>query len=292
MKAGASVGRRGSHRARPQERRTKTGNKMGILTLSDQTGQFEAIIFSEGLARYRDVLEPGTAVVLMLQAGLEGEEVRARIGMAEPLDEAVAKRQKGMRIFLRDERPDLQRLRTAAGERGEGEVSLVLILDDGDREVEVKLPGKYMATPQIAGALRAVPGGAGRTYELSPQEVRSDFWRRIADANPRRNLEGQQQGLIPYPRASRHSGAQAMHMSNIWVGGAGHPPFHRMARKRLPGRLGRCRLRNRRPDGSDSRTGLALCCIAPSAGIEQSEPSWSRRRGAGWPLSRVSLEAG
>ena len=26
------------------------------------------------------------------------------------------------------------------------------------REVEVKLPGKYMATPQIAGALRAVPG--------------------------------------------------------------------------------------------------------------------------------------
>ena len=41
--------------------------------------------------------------------------------------------------------------------RGEGEVSLVLILD-GDREVEVKLPGKYQASPQIAGALRAVPG--------------------------------------------------------------------------------------------------------------------------------------
>ena len=37
-------------------------------------------------------------------------------------------------------------------------MSLVLILDDGDREVEVKLPGKYMASPQIAGALRAVPG--------------------------------------------------------------------------------------------------------------------------------------
>jgi DNA polymerase III subunit alpha len=157
VKAGNSVGRVAATVLDRQERRTKTGNKMGILTLSDQTGQFEAIIFSEGLQRLREVLEPGSAVVLMLQAGLEGEEVRARIGMAEPLDEAVAKHQKSMRIFLRDERPIMSVYERLKG-RGEGEVSLVLILDDGDREVEVKLPGKYMATPQIAGALRAVPG--------------------------------------------------------------------------------------------------------------------------------------
>lgn len=157
VKAGNSVGRVAATVLDRQERRTKTGNKMGILTLSDQTGQYEAIIFSEGLQRLRDILEPGSAVVLMLQAGLEGEEVRARIGMAEPLEEAVAKHQKGMRIFLRDERPIgsvFERLKA----RGEGEVSLVLILDEGDREVEVRLPGKYMATPQIAGAIRAVPG--------------------------------------------------------------------------------------------------------------------------------------
>ena len=83
--------------------------------------------------------------------------MRARIATAERLDEAVAKHQKGMRIFLRDERPIgsvQERLRA----RGEGEVSLVLILDDGEREVEVELPGRYMASPQIAGALRAVPG--------------------------------------------------------------------------------------------------------------------------------------
>jgi len=157
VKAGNSVGRVAATVLDRQERRTKTGNKMGILTLSDQTGHFEAIIFSEGLMRLREVLEPGAAVVLMLQAGVEGDEVRARIGMAERLEEAIAKHQKGMRIFLRDERPItsvFERLKV----RGEGEVSLVLILDDGDREVEVKLPGKYMATPQIAGALRAVPG--------------------------------------------------------------------------------------------------------------------------------------
>jgi DNA polymerase-3 subunit alpha len=73
-----------------------------------------------------------------------------------------------MRIFLRDERPigsvqeRLRAQRTApagtARVRGEGEVSLILLLDDGAREVEVKLPGRYPASPQVAGALRAVPG--------------------------------------------------------------------------------------------------------------------------------------
>ena len=62
-----------------------------------------------------------------------------------------------MRIFLRDERP-IGSVQERLKVRGEGEVSIVLILDDGDREVEVKLPGRYQASPQIAGALRAVPG--------------------------------------------------------------------------------------------------------------------------------------
>src|SRR6059058_5264587 len=44
-----------------QERRTRTGNKMGIIGLSDATGAYEAVVFSEGLAEYRDLLEPGTA---------------------------------------------------------------------------------------------------------------------------------------------------------------------------------------------------------------------------------------
>ncbi|HEV2558448.1 MAG TPA: DNA polymerase III subunit alpha [Microvirga sp.] len=157
VKAGNAVGKVAATVLDRQERRTKTGNKMGIINLSDQTGHFEAIVFSEGLQQYRDILEPGAAVLLILQAGVEGEEVRARIGTAERLDEAVAKHQKGMRIFLRDERPIFsvqERLKA----KGEGEVTLILILDDVKQEVEVKLPGRYMASPQVAGALRAVPG--------------------------------------------------------------------------------------------------------------------------------------
>ena len=43
------------------------------------------------------------------------------------------------------------------GEAGEGEVSVVLMLGDGN-EVEVKLPGRFKVSPQIAGAIKAVSG--------------------------------------------------------------------------------------------------------------------------------------
>ncbi|HJW77231.1 MAG TPA: DNA polymerase III subunit alpha, partial [Beijerinckiaceae bacterium] len=157
VKGGVSVGRVAATVLDRYERRTKSGSKMGVVMLSDQTGHFEAIVFQEGLQKYRDLLEPGRALVLVLQAGLEGDEVRARIQSAESLDEAAARHQKGMRIYLRNDEP-IPSVESRLRERGEGEVSLVLILDSGEREVEVKLPGRYQVSPQIAGALRAAPG--------------------------------------------------------------------------------------------------------------------------------------
>ena len=105
VKSGATAGKVAATVVSRMERRTKTGNKMGIFGLSDPTGHFEAVLFSEGLAQFRDVLEPGAAVLLQLGAELQGEDVRARILQAEPLDDAAAKTQKGLRIFLRDTKP-------------------------------------------------------------------------------------------------------------------------------------------------------------------------------------------
>src|SRR5438270_109224 len=102
VKTGATAGKVAATVVSRMERRTKTGNKMGIIGLSDPTGHFEAVLFSEGLAQYREVLEPGAAVLLQLGAELQGEDVRARVLHAEPLDAAAAKTQKGLRIFVRD----------------------------------------------------------------------------------------------------------------------------------------------------------------------------------------------
>jgi DNA polymerase III subunit alpha len=143
------------------ERRTRTGSKMGIIELSDPTGHYEAVVFSEGLAQFRDLLEPGVAVLLMLTAELQGDDVRARIQMVEALDQAAAKLAKGLRVFLRDEAPiESVAKRLEGPDRAatdNGEVAIVLMLAEGT-EVEVKLPGRFKVSPQIAGAIKAVPG--------------------------------------------------------------------------------------------------------------------------------------
>jgi DNA polymerase III subunit alpha len=156
VKAGAGAGRVAATVVSRAERRTKTGNKMGIIGLSDPSGHYEAVIFQEGLQQYRELFEAGTPLLLFLSAEAQGDDVRARIQSAEPLEKAAAKLQKGLRVFLRDDKP-LDALTKRLEPKGDGEVAIVLMLDAG-AEVEVKLPGRYKVSPQIAGAIKAVPG--------------------------------------------------------------------------------------------------------------------------------------
>src|SRR5262244_75266 len=156
VKAGASAGRVAGTVVARVERRTRTGSKMGIIGLSDPSGHYEAVVFSEGLQQFRDLLEPGAAVLLSLSAELQGDEVRARIQLVEPLDQAAAKLQKALRVFLRNEAP-IESVAKRLDAQGDGEVSMVLMLGAGT-EVEIKLPGRFKVSPQIAGAIKAIPG--------------------------------------------------------------------------------------------------------------------------------------
>jgi DNA polymerase-3 subunit alpha len=166
VRAGASAGRVAATVVSRAERRTKTGNKMGIIGLSDPTGHYEAVIFAEGLQQYRDLLEPGSPVLLGLSAEAQGDDVRARIQTVEPLDQAAAKLAKGLRVFVRSTAPIegvARRLEPAnsggkSNGNSDGEVSVIVMLADGGTEVEVKLPGRFKVSPQIAGAIKAVPG--------------------------------------------------------------------------------------------------------------------------------------
>ncbi|HWJ76189.1 MAG TPA: DNA polymerase III subunit alpha [Kaistia sp.] len=156
VRRGAAAGRLAGTVTARQERKTKTGNRMGIVQFSDPTGQFEAILFAEALNAFRDQLEPGRSVVVQVAAEDRPEGISVRIISVKPLD-AMSSGLKQLRVFLRAEDP-LGSIERHLPRGGDGDVSLVLLLDEGSREVEVQLPGRYQLTPQIASALRAVRG--------------------------------------------------------------------------------------------------------------------------------------
>ncbi len=157
VRQGATAGRLAGTVTGRQERKTRTGNKMGIVTFSDSSGQFEAILFSEALAQYRDLLEPGKSLVITVQAEERPEGIGLRIQTAQSLEEKSVQMQKALRVFVRDSGP-LKAVTRHLNARGDGLVSFVVIKDDGKREIEVELTEKYRISPEIAAALKTAPG--------------------------------------------------------------------------------------------------------------------------------------
>lgn len=157
VKRGATAGRLAGTVTSMQERKTRKGNKMGVVAFSDRSGQFEAVLFSETLAQYRDLLEPGRSLVITVAAEDRPEGVNLRIQTVGDLDNEASRLQKALRIYVRDPGP-IAAVAAQLGTRGEGQVSFIVIKPDGEGEIEVELPDRYRITPQIAAAMKAVSG--------------------------------------------------------------------------------------------------------------------------------------
>jgi DNA polymerase-3 subunit alpha len=130
---------------------------MCVMQLSDASGQYEAVMFSETLAQYRDLIEPGRSVVITVAAEDRPEGVNLRVQTMQSLEEQASQMQRTMRVFLRDPEP-VQALTRQLGQRGEGQVSFVVIRPDNSGEIEIELPDRYRVEPRIASALKAIKG--------------------------------------------------------------------------------------------------------------------------------------
>ena len=159
---GASAGRLAAIVVSARERRSAKGNKFAFAMFSDTTGQFEAVIFSDTLAQAGDLLEPGTPVLVSVEAERDGDMVKMRVQGIESLDRAAGAVQKGLKLVLAP--PSTPASRTALAEirgalrPGRGEIRLVLQLEERAKEVEFVMPGRYEVGPMLRGVLSTVPG--------------------------------------------------------------------------------------------------------------------------------------
>jgi DNA polymerase-3 subunit alpha len=140
-----------------RERVGKRGNKYAFIALSDDTGSFEVMVFSEVLSSSRDLLDSGTPVLLTLDGQLEDDKLRLLASRIESLEKAVAARVRNLKIRVEPGVPiDELRVLLAADGRGKGRIVLATRTDSHD--VEVALPGTYAIQPKTLTGLNDIPG--------------------------------------------------------------------------------------------------------------------------------------
>ena len=143
---------------RKQERvSAKTGNKFAFLQLSDSTGVYEVMIFSETLARSRDFLVPGTALLLQTDAEMKDEELRFLGQIIEPLDKAMVGKVRELKIHI-DASEAAQRLHDMLKEAGQGNVKIHLYAHLEEHIAELEIKGKYSIPQDMMRTLEKTAG--------------------------------------------------------------------------------------------------------------------------------------
>ncbi len=123
--AGQTAGRLAGTVTSRQERKTKSGGKIGIVQLSDASGQYEVVLFTETLINFRDMLEPGASVIVTVSAEDRPEGISLRASGVQSLE---VRRRRCRRRFASScgMRSRFNSVRNQLRPGGDSEVSLIL----------------------------------------------------------------------------------------------------------------------------------------------------------------------
>lgn len=142
---------------RRQERKSKKGNPFAFVEISDPTGRFEAVVFSDVLNSSRQLLEPGNGVVVNTEVDQQGDELKIRIQSVRAVDDVTSKAAAGLRIFA-DRADVFDGIKKRLPAPGRGVISVIVLAPTTGQEVELEIPGGFAVTPQIRGAMKVLPG--------------------------------------------------------------------------------------------------------------------------------------
>ncbi|MGE4313677.1 MAG: DNA polymerase III subunit alpha [Pseudobdellovibrionaceae bacterium] len=137
----------------------KNGNKYAFLQISDASGVYEGMMFSESLAAARDILEPGKSLLLTVDAEQREDQIRFTIQAAEALEISLDNKTAELRFALEHDKalPDLKSL--LLPENGEGGARIVIEMATSEgQEIALRLPGRYMFSADLRNALFRLPG--------------------------------------------------------------------------------------------------------------------------------------
>jgi DNA polymerase-3 subunit alpha len=138
---------------------TKSGNKFAFLSMSDSSGVYEVMVFSETLQRSRALLEAGNALLLTADVEYKEDQIRLTVQDIKLLDESLVDKVTELKLALRDA-SGVSQLKEVLKNAGSGRSRVVLVVpaENSAREVEIRLSGFYSFSPELRESLFRVPG--------------------------------------------------------------------------------------------------------------------------------------
>ncbi|MEO7222038.1 MAG: DNA polymerase III subunit alpha, partial [Devosia sp.] len=152
-----SAGRLAGTIATRADRRTKKGTPMLSLSLSDPSGSYEVIGFSEAVEQYGKILQPGRSVILNVEADERPDGVSLRLMSATPLDEAAQKVGRSLEIET-DDVKCLEAIQKQLRPGGNGRIKFVVAREQGRKLYEIDIGSGWQINPALAGAIKSFDG--------------------------------------------------------------------------------------------------------------------------------------
>jgi DNA polymerase-3 subunit alpha len=131
----------------------KNGNKYAFLQMSDSSGVFEVMLFSEVLHRAKEFLIEGESLLLKAVAEQKNEQTRYSVQDIQPLEKTLASKVREIRLAASKPK-GLSQLKTLLAIEGEGQVKITLEIPVGNGVMaEMELPGRWSFSPEARNAL-------------------------------------------------------------------------------------------------------------------------------------------
>lgn len=141
-----------------QEKMSQKGSKYAFLQLSDPTGIYELMIFSEALAASREYLEAGNALLITVEAEIKDDQTRFLGSRIQPLEEALEGKIHEVHIHLSsgEATPTIKKFLDEEG-KGRSKVTVFAHLED-ERIAQVQIPGYWRLSAAARNAIRSEKG--------------------------------------------------------------------------------------------------------------------------------------
>ncbi|MDY0028584.1 MAG: DNA polymerase III subunit alpha [Pseudobdellovibrionaceae bacterium] len=137
----------------------KSGNKFAFLSLSDSSGVYEVILFSEVLSRSRDFLEVGKSLLLTADAETKEDQVRMMVQDIKPLDDILIDKVHEVVLDF-SETDNMDQLKAALDKAGDGKSRFVVKVYSPavQKTVKIKLPRFYNFSAELRDEIYRIRG--------------------------------------------------------------------------------------------------------------------------------------